>query len=509
MKLTISRKPIDMQNVDLLVFFTQQDKDALEAVHPLVETLVKNSVDLGDFEGKAGQILMSYYLPGDQHIAIKAKRVLVVGLGDKKDHATSVESMETFRKIGGEIAGTARKLKSRTLGFEFPHTPFLEDESTAQALAEGMILGNYQFDKYKEKKKKNEYPGVQSAAFVLKKESGLVRKGFNKAAVACESAVDARNMANEPGNHWTSREFAAYARKLSEETGLKHTCLEKKDLLKLGMGGILAVNQGSAIPPTVSILEYHHSKKSQTVLLVGKGITFDSGGISIKPAAGMEEMKYDMCGGAAVLSTMRAVAAEKPSVNVVAIVPATDNMNGSAAVRPGDIIRHYNGVTSEIVNTDAEGRMILADALAYGIETYKPDAVIDIATLTGAVIVGLGHHHTGLMGNHQQLANEIIEAGLQAGEPVWQLPLTEPYKKQIESDVAQIKNIGGRPGGSITAAAYLSHFVGDTPWAHLDIAGTAWNYTKKSYIPKGPSGICTRTFIYLLRNWKKLLYHLP
>ena len=210
-----------------------------------------------------------------------------------------------------------------------------------------------------------------------------------------------------------------------------------------------------------------------------------------------------MCGGAAVLATMQAVGEEKPSVGVVAIIPATDNMSGSSAVRPGDIIRHFNGVTSEIVNTDAEGRMILADALAYGIKTFTPDCVVDIATLTGAVVVGLGHHYSGLMSNNDELTDRLICAGKDAGEPLWRLPLTKEYKKQIESKVADIKNVGGRWGGTITASAYLSNFVDKTPWAHLDIAGTAWDFTEKSYIPKGPSGIGVRTFLNLIRDWKK------
>jgi leucyl aminopeptidase len=310
-------------------------------------------------------------------------------------------------------------------------------------------------------------------------------------------------MANEPGNGWTPKQFADYAADLAKTHGLTCTSLEKKDMEKLGMGGILAVNQGSSTPPCMVTLEYNPGKKSDTLLLVGKCITFDSGGISIKPASGMEEMKYDMCGGAAVLAAMAAVAEEKPGIRVVAIVPATDNMSGSRAIHPGDIICHYNGVTSEIVNTDAEGRMILADALAWGIKTYAPDCVVDIATLTGAVIIGLGHHYTGLVSNSDALSERLVAAGKDAGEPVWRLPLNKDYEKQIESKVADIKNVGGKPGGTITAAAYLSKFVDKTPWAHLDIAGTAWDFTEKSYIPKGPSGIGVRTFISLIRSWKK------
>jgi leucyl aminopeptidase len=310
-------------------------------------------------------------------------------------------------------------------------------------------------------------------------------------------------MANEPGNGWTAQSFADYARSLADTHGLTCTCLDKEAMKNLGMGGILGVNQGSATPPFLVILEYDPGTKADTLLLVGKGLTFDSGGISIKPAAGMEEMKYDMCGGAAVLAAMAAVAQEKPGLRVVAMVPATDNMPGGSALRPGDIIHHVNQVTSEVVNTDAEGRLILADALAHGIKTFEPDCVVDIATLTGAVIIGLGHHYTGMVANSDELARRVEAAGQDAGEPVWRLPLNEDYVKQIESKVADIKNTGGKPAGTITAAAYLSKFVGDTPWVHLDIAGTAWDFTEKPYIPKGPSGTGVRTFIQLIRSWEK------
>ncbi len=244
------------------------------------------------------------------------------------------------------------------------------------------------------------------------------------------------------------------------------------------------------------ILEYEPPQKTtQTLLFVGKGLTFDSGGVSIKPSAGMEEMKYDMCGGAAVLSVMQVIGKEKPNVRVIGIVPATDNMPSGSAMKPGDIIHHFNGLNSEIVNTDAEGRLILADALAYGVKKYKPDCVVDLATLTGAVIIGLGHHYTGLVSNNGNLVKRLVAAGKGCGEPLWQLPLNDDYSDQLKSEVADVKNIGGKSGGTITAAAYLEKFVNKTPWAHLDIAGTAWNFTEKSYIPKGPSGTGVRTLL--------------
>jgi leucyl aminopeptidase len=317
-------------------------------------------------------------------------------------------------------------------------------------------------------------------------------------------------MANEPGNAWTPVKFAEFGQQLAKEHDLQCEIIEKAEMEELGMGGILGVNQGSAQPPKLVILRYQGAEaktaptQNPTLMLVGKGLTFDAGGISLKPSQGMQDMKYDMCGGAAVINAMQAIAEEKPKgVNVIALIPATENLPASTALKPGDIITHFGGRTSEIINTDAEGRLILADALAYGIKTWKPDAVIDLATLTGAVIVGLGHHRTGLLATDDALAEQILVAGDQAGEPLWRLPLGPEYSKQIKSRVADIKNTGGKGAGTITAAAYLQEFVGDTPWAHLDIAGTAWNFTEKSYIPKGPSGIAVRTLLHLVRHWKE------
>jgi leucyl aminopeptidase len=252
------------------------------------------------------------------------------------------------------------------------------------------------------------------------------------------------------------------------------------------------------------IIEYKTAKRNPTLMLVGKGLTFDSGGISLKPPLGMEEMKFDMCGGAAVLGAMQAIGEEKPKgVNVVAIVPTTENLPGPSALKPGDIITIYGGKTVEVINTDAEGRLILADALAYGIKKFKPQAVVDLATLTGAVVIGLGHHKTGLLSNDDELVEKVLAAGDRSGEPLWRLPLGLEYSKQIKSKVADIKNVGDRAAGTITAAAFLQEFVGDVPWAHLDIAGTAYGFTEKPYIPnKGPSGIGVRTLLELVRNWK-------
>ena len=313
----------------------------------------------------------------------------------------------------------------------------------------------------------------------------------------------ARYMGNEPANRCTPADFAERAEKLGKLKKLKTTVLDKGDLKKQGLNAILAVSAGSAQPPTLSVLEYRPSKKQPTVLLVGKGLTFDSGGLCAKPPAGLDEMKLDMCGGAAVFAVMRALAElGAPGVGVVGLVPASENLSGSAAMKPGDVVQHYGGLFTEIINTDAEGRLILADALAWGIAKYKPDAVIDIATLTGAAIVGLGHHYSGLLSNDDRLAERLLAAGRATGEPFWRLPLGPEYRKQLESKVADIKNApSDRSGGAIVAACFLQEFVGDTPWAHLDIAGTAWNFTKKSYVPKGASGVGARAILRALADW--------
>ena len=503
-RLTVTKTPVTDIESDLTVYFAFHRKNNAPSCDPAVQAQVAHAFALNDFTGKNEDQLLYYPASENKQKNTGGKRILVLGL-DTADKGKTVSGfLETLRKRGGDIAKTCEKTKAGSLTICLPQIPDTPPERTAQALVEGILLGDYRFSRYKQtSRKETDFPGIDTVLFSSDRDTASVQKGMEEGRIAAAAACAARDMANEPGNGWTAESFAGYARSLADTHGLTCTCLDKKAMKALGMGGILGVNQGSATPPWLVILEYDPGRKADTLLLVGKGLTFDSGGISIKPAAGMEDMKYDMCGGAAVLAAMSAVAEEKPDLRVVAMVPATDNMPGGSALRPGDIIRHVNQVTSEVVNTDAEGRLILADALAYGIKTFEPDCVVDIATLTGAVIIGLGHHYTGMVANSDELARRVEAAGQDAGEPVWRLPLNEDYVKQIESKVADIKNTGGKPAGTITAAAYLSKFVGDTPWVHLDIAGTAWDFTEKSYIPKGPSGNGVRTFIQLIRSWEK------
>ena len=502
-KISLTRKTPQRFNGDLLVYCVAQNKNGKAgAIKGVCSSELRKAVSLGDFTGAESDRLVIY---GEGKTKVAARRVVYMGIGQtQKD--SEAELLERCRLAGGRIAVAAKELKAKDICLCLPQLKGISAEQTAEALLEGTLLGDYRFEKYKKKdSKKKNFTGISTVAvWSSQKEKGIrvaIKRAGNTAAAACS----ARDMANEPGNGWTPASFAAYARSLARQYKLKCTVLGKTDMKRLKMGGILGVNQGSTEAPKLVMLEYRaKNPKAQTLLLVGKGLTFDSGGVSLKPGAGMQDMKYDMCGGAATICTMAVVGAEQPDVNVVAVVPATDNMPGGSALKPGDIIKHFGGVTSEIINTDAEGRLILADALAYGIKMCKPDCVVDLATLTGAVITGLGHHRTGLLGNNQTLIERLTTAGEHCGEPLWQLPLDKEYVKQIDSDVADIKNTGGPAAGTITAAAYLQKFVGDTPWAHMDIAGTAWDFTKKDYIPKGPSGTGFRTLVQMIRNWKKM-----
>lgn len=502
----LNQKEAELFSGDLLVYFIRESKDrAVPCSSKPVRRALKRVWKSGDFKGSKGQTFLFY--PPVSSKKITACRVLAVGLGNVADAIDNNALREQIRSAAGTAVQQATGLKVRSMMAVLPEKTGLADTEVAECLTEGLILGSYCFDKYKSiKEGEDERTAIEACSLQIGMlNSEAVLEGMNLGKRAAEAACQARDMANEPGNGWPPAKFAEFARHLARKHKLSCEIIEKEAMQKLGMGGILGVNQGSAQPPKLVILKYEGGSKNTdpTLMLVGKGLTFDSGGISLKPGQGMEEMKYDMCGGAAVICAMQAVAQERPKgINVVALVPSTENLPASTALKPGDIISHYGGKTSEIINTDAEGRLILADALAYGIETYRPDAVIDLATLTGAVIVGLGHHRTGLMATDDALSEQLLAAGDRAGEPLWRLPLGPEYSEQIKSQVADIKNSGGRGAGTITAGAYLQEFVGDTPWAHLDIAGTAWNFTEKSYIPKGPSGIAVRTLVDLVRHWQ-------
>ncbi len=431
----------------------------------------------GDLEGKAGATLMLHHVP-----KVPAERVLLVSLGKERDFseapfrgalAAAVKALRGTGAADATICLTDLPLKRRDAGWK-----------VEQAVL-AVMDGTYRFDRMKSK------AGAARAA--LKKvtlhvaQRGDVAEG--QAAIARAQAIAAgvafaKDLGNLPGNVCTPTFLAEQALAMGKEHGLKVEALEKKQIEKLGMGSFLAVAQGSREPPRFIVIEHMGGRKDERpVALVGKGITFDTGGISIKPAAEMDEMKFDMCGAASVLGTMKAIALMKLPLNVVGVVPTTENMPGGNAIKPGDIVKTMSGQTVEILNTDAEGRLILCDALTY-VEKYKPAAVVDIATLTGAMVIALGHVATGLFANSDPLARELLQAGETAWDRAWHMPLWDDYQDQLKSNFADFPNIGSRAGGSITAACFLSRFTKSYPWAHLDIAGTAW----KSGAEKGATG---------------------
>lgn len=501
-KTIVSKKKVEEYSGDMLVAFVAQAGDGSFICDDVCKMLFEAIGDLEEFSGKPEQILQLYPKGILNKGNITCKRLLLVGLGELDEIVDPEVLYERLRSAGGLVGGQCKKNKVSSVAVKIPELKDIKPSVVAEYVTEGLLLGSYQFLKYKTEKEEERYHGLKKVTYYTGDGGAKIRRAVSRGSNSALSACVARDMANEPGNGWTPGHFAEFASNCAEKHDLQCTVLEKSHMKKLRMEGILGVNKGSKEDPKLVILDYKPGKSVDTILLVGKGLTFDSGGISLKPAQGMMDMKYDMCGGAAVLGAMQAIALERPKVRVVAMVPTTDNMAGGGAIKPGDIITHYGGVTSEIENTDAEGRLILADALAYGIEQFKPDCVIDLATLTGAVILALGHHYSGLMSNHDLLAERLVAASKISGEPLWRLPLGEMYRKQIKSKVADIKNTGGRPAGSITAAEYLHRFVGKVPWAHLDIAGTAWDFTEKTYIPKGPSGFGVRTLIEFVRNWE-------
>ncbi len=499
-KLTSERGNISTTKTEVTAYFVFEDKTTLRhEFKKLTEVFPSAAVtlDATHFGGKELDTLTLY-------VKEKRKRkILLVGLG-KNEKLT----LEKLRRAAAAAAKAAKSLKASSLAIIEPDTEVLgwlklgEDwESIGSALAEGALLSMYKFDKYLSNEKKN--GSTLQRIVIVSDDVERFRKislGVQYARVVCDATMVARDLANAPPNEIYPDSLSKRAREIVGKK-VAATVFDERKIKQLKMGGVLAVAKGSDQPPRFIVLEYNRSKrKSPPVVLVGKGVTFDAGGISIKPASGMSEMKSDMAGAAAVIAAMQAVARLKLPLHIVALVPSVENLLGGRAMKPGDIIVHLNGKTSEVDNTDAEGRLILADALSYA-SRYKPQLVIDVATLTGAAVVGLGHYATGMMGNDQAAMDKLKEAGERTYERVWQLPMFDEYEKLNKSDVADVKNSGGRPAGAITAAFFLKQFIGDYKWVHLDIAGTSFLNEALEYIPKGASGVGVRLLVDFLRDW--------
>jgi leucyl aminopeptidase len=431
----------------------------------------------GDMEGRSGATLLLHGVPG-----IAAERVLLVGLGKQEEFrdkayrdavAAAVRALKDTGSAEALITLGELTVGKRDLGWRVRQAVLAANETL------------YRFDRLKSKKD-DAQPALARLSFSAPagKEGKAAQEALAQGEAIAQGANLTRDLGNLPGNICTPTYLAGQAQKLAKEFRLKCEVLDRARMEKLGMGSLLSVAKGSHQPPRFIVLQYHGGKaKARPVVLVGKGITFDSGGISLKPGPEMDEMKYDMSGAASVLGALRAAAQMKLALNIVALIPTTENMPGGSASRPGDVVTSMSGQTIEILNTDAEGRLILCDALTYA-ERFDPECVVDIATLTGACVIALGHVATGLLGNDDKLAQELLEAGQAASDRAWQLPLWEDYQEQLKSNFADMANIGGRAGGTITAACFLARFTKKYRWAHLDIAGTAWRSGKE----KGSTG---------------------
>lgn len=447
-----------------------------------------------EFSGRQKETLLLY--PGK---ALGAERLLLVGLG--KDSRRT--DRERLRQALGTAVGLLLGRRVSRFGLDLASFALrqLGVADLAQLVAESLELAAYRFVPYRTEKPEEQAPELEQVTLVTADGAAAreSQKGVESARAVSRGVFLARDLVNQPGNVKSPEYLADRARAMAAEAGVSCSVLEWAELEKEGMGALLGVAQGSVREPRLIVLEYRGGRDdARPVALVGKGVVFDAGGISLKPAEKMDEMKMDMAGGAAVLGTIYAAALLKLPVNLVGVVPAVENLPSGSAIRPGDILTSLSGRTIEVLNTDAEGRLILADALTY-VRRFEPRVVIDLATLTGACIIALGHHASAVLGNHDGLVRQLIKAGEASGERLWQLPLWGDYAAQLKSEVADVKNIGGRPAGTITAAAFLEKFADDLTWAHLDIAGTAWEDKGRPGVPKGGTGVGVRLLIEYLR----------
>lgn len=484
-------------NVEALAVAVFKGEKAAEGVLKTLDKvtggLVAPVIKAGEFKGDIGETALIRFAAKGK---VEASRLLLVGVGKKDAYKPNAVS---------SVAGTATRFLRKRGIKSFALLPRTEASGveTAQNAVQGFVTSQFELDKYKTKDK--EKKAVKTLVVCIDgAEPADLKLGIARGKAIGESMNFTRELSNEPPNILTPTEMANRAKAMAEETGLKFEVLNEAKMAELGMGSLLSVSKGSEEPAKLIVLRYtpenSTAEKGELLALVGKGITFDTGGISLKPGEGMEAMKYDMTGGGTVIGTMRAIGLLKPSVPVIGIVAAVENMPDGKASRPSDVVTAMNGKTIEILNTDAEGRLILADAVAYA-EKQGATRIVDMATLTGAVIIALGDVNTGIMGNDQGLVDQIIACGKEVGESFWQLPLGSDYSKQIKSDIADIKNIGPRgKAGTIMGAVFIQEFVDKAKWAHLDIAGTAWADSAKGHQAKGPTGVAIRTLIRLVEK---------
>jgi leucyl aminopeptidase len=492
MEITVDTRALPKVESEALVTYAFEQEKPVEGILARLDEAVGGALTKlaasGELTGKMLDTTLMYYPQG-----LAAQRLLIVGAGKKEKFGTA-----ELRRIAATAARTLKTRQVKSIAFVAREGE--RTAASAQAIVEGMILANFDSDKYKTDKK----PGneLKTAALAGWEESsrGDADQGLARGRVIAESQNFARDLGNEPSNRLTPRMLADRAAAMAREAGLAVEVLDEKKIAELNMGALLSVAQGSVEPPRMIIITYTPAKvnaAAPVLGLVGKAITFDTGGISIKPANDMEKMKYDMCGGAAMIGAMRAIAALKPSCKVIAIIPSSENMPGGSAQKPGDVQISMAGKSIEVINTDAEGRLVLADGIAYA-KQLGCTHLVDAATLTGAVVVALANVNVGVFGSDQAFTDQLLASAKVAGEKMWPLPVDDDYREMIKSGIADIQNVGsGKGGGAITAAMFLKEFTGDTPWIHLDIAGTAWQDDAKPWNAKGATGVAVRTLVDL------------
>lgn len=482
MEFTVKSGNLLDQKSDLAIFFVKQDADLPGAVTGL---FVK-----ADFSGKPKQSLLVY-----TQGKVAPARVLLIGLGE-----TDKVKADTYRNAAATAVKEAIKFKVDQVTIDVTGKSGLDKKTVSQAIVEGMVLGSYRFLEYKTDINEDDTFTVKEVV-IFSTDTEAAAEGVSEGQAIAAGVILARNLVNGPGADVTPARFGEEALAMEKRVEIKATVLGVQELKEQGFGGILAVGQASANEPRFILMEYGDASDGvPTVCLVGKGLTFDSGGLNVKPPEAMVNMKSDMGGAATVFGTMEAVARLKLPVHLVGIVPSAENMPGPNATRPGDIVKTMSGKTIEILNTDAEGRVILADGIHYA-QRYNPDAIINFATLTGAMIIALGYHATGLMSTDQALTEKLKAAGERSAEGVWELPMWQEYHEMVKSDIADLKNLAGRPAGSITAATFLAAFAGDFPFAHFDVAGTAYlEKPIKAYHQAGGTGVGVRLMVEYLKD---------
>jgi leucyl aminopeptidase len=472
----------------------KQPGGATAAVDKALNGAISSLISRGGINGKFGEVNIVHTFG-----RLPAGIVAIVGLGKREDF-----NVDNIRAVTGEYCRILRKVNCHKIATILHGTGIdvIEPEASAQAITEGTLLGLYSFTKYK----KPEYENINEMLIVVREEEivSILEPAIGKGKLIAEAVNLARDMGNEPANYMTPSQMAEIAQEIASKHDLEIKIFNREDMEAIGMGALLGVAKGSNQPPKLIILSYRGDEGSDKTLgFLGKGITFDSGGISIKPSEGMADMKDDMAGAAAVMTALVAIAQLKPKINVTAIIPTTENLPSGSALKPGDVLKAMNGKTIEVISTDAEGRLILADALSYA-RKLELSPLIDLATLTGACRVALGMLYSGLFGNDKDLINEVLGAAQRTGEKMWHMPMPKEYKEQIKSDIADIKNTGNRYGGALTAALFLAEFADNTPWVHIDIAGPRLSNKESGYVVKGATGFGVRTLIELALNKAKV-----